>query len=126
MNKSAIPTPRQFISLNITNMSQIFIDGIRVDEPSEKAPDFVKGKISINLEKFIESARQHVSPKGWITLDIKVSQKGGWYTSLNEWKPLEKPEFMKEKENDGLNSDGTAMPNFDKPDDDINADDIPF
>lgn len=70
-------------------MDPIFPDGVMVREPHSTAPSFVKGSIIINPEKFIEWAKNnstHLSEKGWLSLDIKESKKGGWYAQLNTWK----------------------------------------
>ena len=92
-------------------MTKIFIDGIMAEEPRQNAPEFVKGRISINLDKFYDSAQPHVSPKGWVNLDILESKKGGWYLQLNEWKPLVKPE---------------GIPSTTKVEEDINVEDVPW
>ena len=62
-----------------------FVDGLIVKAPGEKAPDFVKCKISMNREKLIG----WLSGKSeeWINLDVKVSHKGAWYCEVNNWKP---------------------------------------
>lgn len=97
--------------------TKIFLDGIMVEQPNEKAPAFVKAKISINLDKFYDAAQPHVSPRGWISIDILESKKGGYYASVNEWKPLEKPEGIPTK---------PVEPVVEYPEDEINPDDIPF
>lgn len=99
-------------------MAKVFIDGIRADQPPEKAPSFVIAKISINFEKFIESAKEHVSPKGWITLDLLESTKGGYYMALNAWQPMVKPDSIPTSKNE--------EETIEYPSDEINAEDIPF
>jgi hypothetical protein len=70
--------------------------GIRVKAPHDKAPDFVKGQISIRVSEFQDWLSQQQGE--WVNLDIKVSQKGGWYCSLNDWKPTQvKSDFDKTK-----------------------------
>ena len=65
---------------------KIFADGMRFEPPGEKAPEWVKGKISILAPKFIEFLQKHQNEKGWLNLDVKQSQKGGYYVELNTWK----------------------------------------
>ena len=67
-----------------------FIDGLIVKAPHEKAPDFVKGSISIKRENLITWLADQ---KGdWINADIKVSKEGKWYVAVNDWKPAAAPE----------------------------------
>ncbi|GEM_PF-3932894 len=50
------------------------------------------GKVSIHLEKFVESAKAHVNEKGFVNIDILKSQKKDelghdvWYTALDTYK----------------------------------------
>lgn len=73
-------------------MENIFIDGMSVRRPSEKAPDFIKANISVNVEKFIKFANEHKNVKGWIDIDLKKSKEGKLYLALNEFKPKSKVE----------------------------------
>ena len=67
-------------------MSDIkFVDGLFVKPPHEKAPDFVKGAISIKRKDLGNWLRNETEE--WINIDIKVSKDGKWYASVNEWKP---------------------------------------
>ncbi len=68
-----------------------FADGLRFNTPSPKAPEFVKGQISINIEKFIPWAQANADQRGWINLDVKESKGGNIYCELNtfrkDWVP---------------------------------------
>lgn len=66
---------------------KIFADGLRLESAGPKAPEWVKGKISILVPKFIEFLQKHQSEKGWVNLDIKKSKSGVLYVELNTWKP---------------------------------------
>ena len=67
-------------------MSEIqFIDGLMVKAPHEKAPDFVKGSISIKRKDLGNWLRGR--DEEWINADIKVSKAGKWYIAINDWKP---------------------------------------
>lgn len=76
--------------------NKIFADGLMWKDAHEKAPPFVKGTILVEASKFkafMEANVQYISPKGWLTIDMKESKKGGIYFELNTWKPeTSKPE----------------------------------
>jgi hypothetical protein len=107
-------------------MSKIFADGLRVEKPSEKAPDFIIAKLSFKVAEFQEFLKKHESIAGWVNVDLLKSSKGGYYASLNEYKPdtSKKPDF--------LSTDSTKQENPQEessiayPDDEINPNDIPF
>lgn len=62
-----------------------FIDGLIVKAPNERAPDYVKAKLSI---KRVELAAWLLEQTGdWINADVKVSQSGKWYAAVDDWKP---------------------------------------
>ena len=70
-------------------MSEVkFPNGMSVKAPHEKAPDFVKGQVSIKKQLFLEWLTHQEGE--WVNLDIKVGQSGKWYMSVNDWKPKEK------------------------------------
>jgi hypothetical protein len=63
-----------------------FVDGLSVEAPKSGAPDFVKMKIGIQPEKLALWLKG--KPEGeWINLQVKVSKKGTWYASVDNWKP---------------------------------------
>ena len=62
-----------------------FINGLIVKAPNERAPEYVKAKLSIKREELI--AWLQGQPGEWITADIKVSQNGKWYAAVDTWKP---------------------------------------
>ena len=64
----------------------IFVDGLMYKPPHEKAPDFVKGKLSFKLKEFFEFAKQH-QHDGWLNAEMKVSKNGKIYFQLDTWKP---------------------------------------
>ena len=62
-----------------------FIAGLIAKAPNEKAPQYVKAKLSIKREELIAWLQ---SKEGdWINADIKVSAKGNWYVQVDSWKP---------------------------------------
>lgn len=62
-----------------------FIDGLIVKAPHERAPEYVKAKLSIKREELIAWLQQQDGE--WINADIKVSQNGKWYVAVDDWKP---------------------------------------
>lgn len=72
----------------------IFADGIMFQRPPENAPKWVKGKVSVNLKKFVDFLRDqrdagNVSSKGWVNLDLKESKNRTLYFQVNTWKSPE-------------------------------------
>jgi len=103
-------------------MSDIeFAEGLYYKEPVENAPDFVKGKLSVSKDKFsrwLEATE--ANDKGYINLDIKISQGGKPYIAVDKWVPQERKEDQNQQapqQNGQLvdHDTGTAA-----------ADDIPF
>lgn len=61
-----------------------FPQGIFIKAPSENAPDFVIGKITIKKSE----ALSWIDGKGdWINIDIKKSKEGNMYLEVNNWVP---------------------------------------
>jgi len=92
-----------------------FIPGLYVKPPHEKAPDYVKCKIS--LKRAEVAAYLASQSEGWINLDVKVSKDGKWYAEINTWKPQGKDEDVKKPE---------QKPQANHVTDDFVEDDIPF
>lgn len=73
---------------------RIFAQGLFWNKPHENAPKSLKGKMSIQVEKFmkfIQDNAQHKSEKGWITVNLwKSEEKGTYYFDLDTWKPKPK------------------------------------
>lgn len=62
-----------------------FIGGLIVKAPNDRAPDYVKARISIKREELI--AWLQTEQGDWINADIKVSKGGKWYAQVDDWKP---------------------------------------
>ena len=65
---------------------KIFVDGMRFEKPNEKAPEWVKGKISIKVSALVPFLQEHQSTKGWVNIDLKKAKSGVLYLELNTWK----------------------------------------
>jgi hypothetical protein len=65
-----------------------FIDGLSAKAPPERAPEYVKAKLSIKREKLI--AWLQARDGEWVNAEVKVSQNGKWYVAVDAWKPEQK------------------------------------
>ena len=75
------------------------VGGLYPKQKHENAPDFVIGKLSINVVQFREWMKAHLSANpglDWINIDMKISREGKGYAALDTWKPGdEKPAAKK-------------------------------
>lgn len=83
-----------------------FPTGLFVSPPRPTAPDFVKGRISIRTQDFLEYLSEKDSE--WVRIDVKEGFKKDedgnpkWYAQVDTWvKPSERVE-EKEEGDDGL------------------------
>lgn len=85
-----------------------FAEGIYWDDPSPKAPDFVRGRISIQTKKFHAWLEERLD-SDYVNLQVKESQKGNLYIEVDHWKPskVEKPkvEVDEPPQNAGIDED---------------------
>lgn len=66
------------------------IGGLYPKPKKPNAPDFVIGKLSINVPQFREWMAAHIKANpgdDWINIDMKVSKGGKGYAALDDWKP---------------------------------------
>ena len=73
-----------------------FVNGMYASRP-KNAPDFIKMKISLKRDEFLEFMRTTTKEDVWIYIDIKESKAGKLYAERNTWK---KPEDKDESIND--------------------------
>jgi hypothetical protein len=90
-------------------MERVFINGLIFKAPSPKAPDWVKGKLSIKVDEFSKFIQEN-NKCGWVNIDLKQSREGKYYAELNTY----------EKDKD------TKTEEKEKTEEDINIEDIPF
>jgi hypothetical protein len=67
-----------------------FIPGLIVKAPHQRAPEYVRAKLSIKREELLAWLQQQSGD--WINADVKVSRNGKWYCAIDEWKPKGKSE----------------------------------
>lgn len=67
-------------------MSDIeFIPGLIAKAPGDKAPEYVKCKLSIKRAELL--AWLESQPDEWINGEVKVSRNGKMYVQRDTWKP---------------------------------------
>ena len=74
------------------------MQGIRVDKPRVNAPEFVKGRVGINVAQFGQWLVENVDDRGWVNLDLLLSKEGDLYLKHNEFKPkpaLSEPQMQR-------------------------------
>lgn len=69
-------------------MEKIFADGLRFERPREGSPEFVKGRMGIQVERLKAWLEVHGKGQEWLNLDLLQSKDGKTlYFQLNSWKP---------------------------------------
>ncbi len=66
----------------------------------EKWPDFVRGKLSIDIAKFNNFLKENadfITAKGYMNFNLNKSQKGNYYFQVDTWKPTPKPDTTTSK-----------------------------
>lgn len=105
-----------------------FVDGLFTKRP-EKAPDFLKVKLSFN-EKFIDWLKNNLNAKGWCNINVLESKNGNIYAKKDEWQPNAEQTNTNVSNNQreetlNINGiDGEVM--TDEISDEVNIDNIPF
>lgn len=69
----------------------VFADGVYFNKKHENAPDFVKGGVGIEVDKFVAFLQKHRGEDGRVSLDLlQKKDKSGLYFKLNTYKPEKK------------------------------------
>ena len=66
------------------------INGLYPKQKHENAPDFVIGKLSINVSQFRDWMKGYLAEnpnEEWINIDMKTSKSGKGYAAIDDWKP---------------------------------------
>jgi hypothetical protein len=86
--------------------------GFFFEKPSDKAPAFVKGRVSIKVAEAITMLQASQNNAGYVNLDLLESKDGQkQYFTINDYQPKPK-------------DDAPALPDY--PEDEINPEDVPF
>lgn len=67
--------------------NKIELQGIYLNKRKENAPSWIKGSVSIKVEKFIEFMKTYQNNSGYINLDLKESKAGDLYLAFNDYQP---------------------------------------
>lgn len=73
-------------------MENKLVKGLFVNERKENTPQFVIEKLSFKAEEFSAFLQENRNEKGYVNIDILVSQQGKHYASLNSYKKEDKQE----------------------------------
>lgn len=110
----------------MNSTEKIFVDGLGFHDPSEKAPEYILGKITVcpkRLLAWLEEHKDKVSEKGWLNIDVKRSKNtGDPYLELNTYKPDTATVVKQAVETQPTVESGDS----EYPENNINPDDIPF
>ena len=63
------------------------VKGIYFKTPHEKAPDFVKRKVSIKVVDFVQYLQEHRNESGYVNFDLNEAKSLHWYFKLDDWVP---------------------------------------
>lgn len=66
---------------------KIFIEGMSMKEVAIPKAPWIKARIGIKMDKFMEFARQHTDERGWLNMTLAESKKGDLYIELDTFKP---------------------------------------
>lgn len=72
--------------------------GLFLSAPREGSPSFVKGKIGIKVETFINWLKEKQNNQGYVNLDLLENKTGGLYIKLNDYQPKTQTERVADKE----------------------------
>jgi hypothetical protein len=69
----------------------VFVEGLRIFLPHQKAPSFIRAKGSINPDELAAwCADKPRDEKGNVRIEIRESKGGKLYACLDSWKPEER------------------------------------
>lgn len=70
---------------------KVFVEGVRFFKPNAKAPTWIKGNVTINLQELREFIKKQDFKEPIMRIDLcKSEKKGTYYFTLNDWKPTPK------------------------------------
>ena len=104
---------------------KIFVEGMYLEIP-ENAPEWVKGKLSINVLKLTQFLNDHQNKGGYVNIDLKIAKGGRPYCELNTWKPEHKEFKEEEKEQKDIPDNLNVASEVEYPEEKIEPEDIPF
>lgn len=104
---------------------KIFADGMHFQR-RDGAPTFVVGQVSFKVPEAIPFLTRHQNNAGYVNVDIKISQGGKYYIELNTYKPSNNPANSPVRQEEKNQSDLNELDTIEYPEEQFNAEDIPF
>ena len=103
-------------------MENKFIQGVRIYQPHQNAPSFVKGNGVFTVSEIVPFLQgNHVNDK--VRFQVKESRNGGLYLELDTYIPKKDLDIKEIKENINETLKGNEL---DYPEKEISPEDIPF
>lgn len=103
-------------------MENKFIQGVRIYQPHQNAPSFVKGNGVFEVSEIVPFLQgNHINGK--VRFQIKQSRNGGLYMELDTYVPKKEQDIQEIKENITETLKGNEL---DYPEEEIFPEEIPF
>lgn len=86
-------------------MDKIFVNGLISKKVSDKAPEWILGALSINVESltnWLNTTGKQVQSNGWINLNIKKSKDGKRYIEVDTYNPQQVAQIVPVKQEEPL------------------------
>ena len=77
----------------------IYPKGFFIKPAHEKAPDFVRGRVSVKIEDFNNFLKEHGNSDGWCNFQLLNGDKG-LYLKLDTWQPEKQTQAPSESKDD--------------------------
>lgn len=68
----------------------VFVEGMYFKLPSVNAPEWIKGKLSIDCDEFAHFINDHRNKGGYVNIELKIAKTGKPYCELDLWEPTNK------------------------------------
>lgn len=86
-------------------MDKIFVNGLISKKVSDKAPEWILGALSINVESltnWLSTTGKQVQSNGWINLNIKKSKDGKRYIEVDTYNPQQVAQIVPVKQEEPI------------------------
>lgn len=86
-------------------MDKIFVNGLISKKVSDKAPEWILGALSINVESltnWLNTTGKQVQSNGWINLNIKKSKDGKRYIEVDTYNPQQVAQVVPVKQEEPI------------------------
>ena len=86
-------------------MNKTFVNGLISKKVSDKAPEWILGALSINVESltnWLNTTGKQVQSNGWINLNIKKSKDGKRYIEVDTYNPKQVAQVVPVKQEEPI------------------------